>query len=1756
MATTDADARATAPLRRSKRDGTHTGREGRRELPSSRNAQTSPGRPSLAFGRGVMASSTCLLVMGVMAFASLPTSVHAQSSSSSSGTLTFRTYEDSVEPLKEAVPEIAGAVTYEVGCEPAKASLFRFLNNATEDPGAFEYLPAPNEFSKDFRDKDVFSYYGVYEDGTQSELRVAFVYIFPVNDPPIAANGEEYVVYNGVSDGVVPNNVQDEQQRLALRYPYALERQLVATDPDGDRLHYEITRQPVNGNVTVDADGNFKYVPLPGFTGEDRFGYSVDDRLGNGKPDGGNDPFFTANATVVVMTGVQDGLPLVLPDAFATFEDTPLLRQPISRGATSNAGLVPLLRYRISRQGKFGVATVVCDGKETNDPATCEEDAARRVSGRAYFSYTPNKDAFGTDEFEVELYVADKEDEFPSTPDQRALMTIEIAPVNDAPVVYAALGESAMYNPQAALPYNASASLVPVRVFDVDNSTATVKLRLVPVEGWFNGVEAPEDASYGVADSDVGKFYSAVDPKTGAPVGAPLNLRGAGITMNVSGVDAPGGANVMIYHVPPPFKRGHPLTTLAVEASDGFLVSNRSDVSVSTQCIPGFSVDSKDLTLCAPCASGTFSIPKDAGACSLCQAGFSSKAFATKCEICSPGTYAPAPGTPECISCGYGATSPAGSDSKTQCFCLRGHYGGLGKPCEACPNPSVPMFDGLKTTINTTMERLKADGLKVQGDLDKVAEAAAISIFAQYDDGVISSGTDGDNIKLWTKCIFDNQTLPLPFGGFYVNPRVNDDPVELRECFPPDACKGLDKYSDIALIESRMTCTNGYEGKACAECKNGFFRLSGRCQECPAGGVQAGIVIAWVSVMALPLLLRFADFDSGYAPLDIAIGFTQTTSIYLKMNLNWPESLRRFFEAASIFNLNWELLHIDCNDSSWTFGKKWSYTMIQPWVILGLVLFIQLLNFLHKVFQRTIGVRIRTAYPWLIEPPEAETNLFKRFGSRVRYAIGKFLIGRVFRTAGVFAGKSVEEFVTDLRTGFKGHLTLMHMQYVYLTIGAFEMWECQRDEVSGDFYLFSEPGIKCYSSSGTWASLYPFAVLTIIALPFGIPMLFGGLLFYFRDEKVRKADAAKELAGFLWTPYEKEYYWWEIVRFLRILGLTAAAMMFQGGQIQDNDPDTSALNEMLLATGVLAMNLGAQYYARPYDDVRLDVMQSVASYTNFFTIFCGLAFLSPRTPSTVRNVLELANLILIGLSYVFFIYTLTVVVFSGAAKALERTLTRFRRRRQLAKGDASMKITNLFDTEYLVRGFGQKLLVGNNIASYLVRMGADVVIYLSRAKLVEMRQIKEIFAGMKKFFDDMRGNKLSVLATTAKTPLHEYFKKEERETLMEGLALNSNVASNKELLEFVEMLEKRRKERTALHKRVGASVADKVSDLKKSATGIMSRSPSKKEETPPAKKGGGAVFQKMMSMEKRPEKKEETEGGILALEDTKGKAPETSEKETSIVLAPAAAPAASSSTTTPTAALPGLETAVLSWNPDTGSPDRPSFLVEPVQAPAPAVVVDVELETKPPEPEKSEPEKPELEPKKPESEPEPELQPQPQLIPAQTAPARSDQIPLSDTPASPERLKLEQEAKEEAAAAAQLAEERIKALEEAERLARERAVALEEAAQHARTAALSKARAATLVAEAEQAELAAAETSAKAGEKEEDSKLVHELAGVVAEADALNDERAAMEEQMKAERMQFLDEKARMEEEIRKQMEELEALQRELDIADEAEKTA
>ena len=57
--------------------------------------------------------------------------------------------------------------------------------------------------------------------------------------------------------------------------------QLKATDPDGDMLKYEVTTEPIKGEVALKDDGSFVYTPAEGKRGHDYFGYKAVDSKGN-----------------------------------------------------------------------------------------------------------------------------------------------------------------------------------------------------------------------------------------------------------------------------------------------------------------------------------------------------------------------------------------------------------------------------------------------------------------------------------------------------------------------------------------------------------------------------------------------------------------------------------------------------------------------------------------------------------------------------------------------------------------------------------------------------------------------------------------------------------------------------------------------------------------------------------------------------------------------------------------------------------------------------------------------------------------------------------------------------------------------------------------------------------------------------------------------------------------------------------------------------------------------------------------------------------------------------------------------------------------------------------------------------------------------------------------------------------------------------------------------------------------------------------
>ncbi|MET0258060.1 MAG: Ig-like domain-containing protein, partial [Methylobacterium sp.] len=117
--------------------------------------------------------------------------------------------------------------------------------------GTFTYTP-----DADFHGIDAFTYALIDSDGGRTTATVRLT-VDPVNDVPTATADPLTLPANTVGTGRV-----------------------IATDRDGDGVSFRLAGQPVNGTVTLAADGSYAYRPFAAFSGTDSFVVAVDD--GNG----------------------------------------------------------------------------------------------------------------------------------------------------------------------------------------------------------------------------------------------------------------------------------------------------------------------------------------------------------------------------------------------------------------------------------------------------------------------------------------------------------------------------------------------------------------------------------------------------------------------------------------------------------------------------------------------------------------------------------------------------------------------------------------------------------------------------------------------------------------------------------------------------------------------------------------------------------------------------------------------------------------------------------------------------------------------------------------------------------------------------------------------------------------------------------------------------------------------------------------------------------------------------------------------------------------------------------------------------------------------------------------------------------------------------------------------------------------------------------------------------------------------------------
>jgi VCBS repeat-containing protein len=197
-------------------------------------------------------------------------------------------------PFTVAVPGVLGNDTDADGDALTAALVSDTANGhvALGSDGRFTYTPNAN-----FNGTDSFTYRATDSQNAQSGVATVTIGVAASPDAPVATNDSYSVAANPATLVVAARGVLNND-----------------SDADGDTLTATKLTNPASGNVTMNSDGSFSYVPAAGFTGTVSFTYSASDP--------GN---LSSTAVVTIKVGQPNNAPSASNDGgYSTLEDTAL----------------------------------------------------------------------------------------------------------------------------------------------------------------------------------------------------------------------------------------------------------------------------------------------------------------------------------------------------------------------------------------------------------------------------------------------------------------------------------------------------------------------------------------------------------------------------------------------------------------------------------------------------------------------------------------------------------------------------------------------------------------------------------------------------------------------------------------------------------------------------------------------------------------------------------------------------------------------------------------------------------------------------------------------------------------------------------------------------------------------------------------------------------------------------------------------------------------------------------------------------------------------------------------------------------------------------------------------------------------------------------------------------------------------------------------------------------------------------------------
>jgi serine protease AprX len=181
------------------------------------------------------------------------------------------------------------------------------------------------------------------------------IFVANVNDTPTAAN-DTYGMISG--------------DKLLVAAPGVLGND---SDPDGDVLTAQLVNGPMNGSLSLTAQGGFAYAPAASFSGTDSFTYQA------------NDGTLSSSLAMVTVTVTPNQKPVASNDVATTRKNTTTVITVLANDSDPDGSLNPATVTIAVKPNKGGSATPNANGTVTYKPK-------QNFMGTEKFSYTVKDD--------------------------------------------------------------------------------------------------------------------------------------------------------------------------------------------------------------------------------------------------------------------------------------------------------------------------------------------------------------------------------------------------------------------------------------------------------------------------------------------------------------------------------------------------------------------------------------------------------------------------------------------------------------------------------------------------------------------------------------------------------------------------------------------------------------------------------------------------------------------------------------------------------------------------------------------------------------------------------------------------------------------------------------------------------------------------------------------------------------------------------------------------------------------------------------------------------------------------------------------------------------------------------------------------------------------------------------------------------------------------------------------------------------------